>query len=377
VAVRQTTGLFAARVLFFTLHESPRFLVRAGRPAAALDALTRIARFNGSPLVLELADVRDAPGAISHAGGSRAHQGGQAEPAEEGAPFLSKGEDGEAAEDDLEEAPPVRAHPVRMASSTGLFDAPGGEVRDYATVTPPAGTPTGADANADVPPARPRPPRTRLASHRPSMLPSRASYRGDPVACAYVPRALRAPLAGWMDRVALTLEPDWRRTTVLVWAAWFAMSFGTCLSTSVRDEKLLSDPQRSRCSTCTCQSSLKVRVPATATRRDRLRRASGTSLFSRSAGALGRLCVLSLIASTVCPLICFLQVGAWLVDMPAIGRRRALAGSTFATAACCAVFAGARAAWAVRASTLAISLFATTMYAVLYVRTLLRSAYSG
>ncbi|KAJ7740258.1 MFS general substrate transporter [Mycena maculata] len=70
-----TLAMFVARILFFRLHESPRFLVHAGRPAEALEALQLIARFNGTPTLageLKLADVDDtavvAPAVEEHAG---------------------------------------------------------------------------------------------------------------------------------------------------------------------------------------------------------------------------------------------------------------------------------------------------------------------
>ncbi|KAJ7647043.1 MFS general substrate transporter [Roridomyces roridus] len=53
-----TLAMFIARVVFFRLHESPRFLVHAGRPAEALVALQAMARFNGNP---QLADELDLP----------------------------------------------------------------------------------------------------------------------------------------------------------------------------------------------------------------------------------------------------------------------------------------------------------------------------
>lgn len=58
-------------------------------------------------------------------------------------------------------------------------------------------------------------------------------------------------------------------------------------------------------------------------------------------------------------------LGAWLIESN-LGRRWSLAGSTFFTAIFCVVFALVKAEWAVRASTVGISLSATAMWAVLY-----------
>ncbi|KAF7298678.1 MFS general substrate transporter [Mycena indigotica] len=57
-----TLAMFLARIVFFRLHESPRYLVHAGRPEQALETLQLIARFNGSSTLageLKLADVDD------------------------------------------------------------------------------------------------------------------------------------------------------------------------------------------------------------------------------------------------------------------------------------------------------------------------------
>ncbi|KAG5646001.1 hypothetical protein DXG03_004603 [Asterophora parasitica] len=54
-----TLSMFLARIVFFRLHESPRYLVHAGRPLEAIESLQMISRFNGSDLALEIEDVED------------------------------------------------------------------------------------------------------------------------------------------------------------------------------------------------------------------------------------------------------------------------------------------------------------------------------
>ena len=53
------------RVIFFRLHESPRYLVAAGRPTEAMENLHLISRFNGEELDLSLRDVRDHFGTVN------------------------------------------------------------------------------------------------------------------------------------------------------------------------------------------------------------------------------------------------------------------------------------------------------------------------
>ena len=47
------------RIVFFRLHESPRYLVHVGRKQDALEPLRMISRFNDSELALDLDEVED------------------------------------------------------------------------------------------------------------------------------------------------------------------------------------------------------------------------------------------------------------------------------------------------------------------------------
>ena len=55
----ETFAMFIACIVFFSLHEPPRYLVQAGHPQDALESLQMISRFNGSELYLSLNDVED------------------------------------------------------------------------------------------------------------------------------------------------------------------------------------------------------------------------------------------------------------------------------------------------------------------------------
>ncbi|KAF9441153.1 hypothetical protein P691DRAFT_598156 [Macrolepiota fuliginosa MF-IS2] len=54
-----TLSMFLARIVFFHLHKSPRYLVHAGRPQEAVQSLQMISKLNGSYLGIELDDVAD------------------------------------------------------------------------------------------------------------------------------------------------------------------------------------------------------------------------------------------------------------------------------------------------------------------------------
>jgi len=129
----------------------------------------------------------------------------------------------------------------------------------------------------------------------------------------------------------MVLSPEWMRTTLLVWAAWFAMSLAYTMF-NVYLPKLLEGRTASGDVTS---------APRTL----------NDSLWDVVIYALGG-----------CP---GAILGAYLVESP-LGRRWSLAGSTFVTAFFCLVFVMVEQSWAVRASTVGISLSATAMWAVLY-----------
>jgi hypothetical protein len=206
--------MFAARIVFFKLHESPRYLVSAGRHAEAIQSLQLISRFNGSELSLDLADVQDVPAGD--------------------APQPSRGPHSR--------SPPPRAHPTRMSSETGLFSASPTHV-GYESITPPSAEeeeeakPISGEGGALVhsppasPPRRPAARPTPSPSHRlskASVLSKRSSlHEVESKLCGGIlPAAIRRPLVGWLDRMALVLSDEWRRTTVLMWLTWFFMSLG-------------------------------------------------------------------------------------------------------------------------------------------------------
>lgn len=308
--------MFVARMVFFRLHESPRYLVHAGRPQEALVSLQLISRFNGSELTLDLDDVEDhrAPPQASSPAGQQSGTSGET------APFLSSGND-----QDIHEHSPLNTGVLGSPKSAGetLFDAdrndayPASGANNYATSG--NSTPTRNSPNSAVPaysattespmvlggyhyqtPSEEHPPRPRTASpafsasadintskpdyhsQTPShsdngsvyeensdptptrrarpplrsagrtsrtrfsaadLRASRGSFydvtvkKGGGLCCGWwwwrVPIKIRAPTEAWFDRFGMVLAPEWLRTTLLVWGAWFGMSLGECLLTLI------------------------------------------------------------------------------------------------------------------------------------------------
>jgi hypothetical protein len=239
--------MFLARIAFFRLHESPRYLVHAGRPQEAIESLQMISRFNGSDLSLELDDVRDH------------HHKPDVEP-----PI------------DARSASP-RANPLEhpRPNSTTVFNASGSESDPHLVPSAPNGTgderpalvtqysstdasPNSLDSHTFATPVQEHPPSSLPSANgeawptpvqpSPSSPTSARSSRNRPrggrqnshvsarswrSSSAYekkvwysLPRTLRKPLWVWWDRVMMVLSPEWFRTTVLVWGAWFFMSLG-------------------------------------------------------------------------------------------------------------------------------------------------------
>ncbi|CDO69845.1 hypothetical protein BN946_scf184884.g4 [Trametes cinnabarina] len=347
-----TLTMFLARIVFFRLHESPRFLVHAGRPEEAIESLQLISRFNGEELDLNAEDVQDTvqpsatiePGTVDDA-------------------YKDDRVAAERSEEALRDAAAVASHYSSMSEPDVALDGhtfgsplPPATPRRLSTqalgasllsaspqpMTPADGppilsrTPSAPELPTQIPEERPRPrPRAHstgpLGGRRASRRMSTASSFMEGKAGRALPRWLRSPLLAWIDRVAMVLSPEWLKTTLLVWAAWWAMSLAYTMF-NVYLPKLLE-----------------TRSPSGGT--GGAPKSLEESLWDVVIYSLGG-----------CP---GAILGAWLIESR-LGRRWSLAGSTFVTAFFCWVFVVVQHPWAVRASTVGISLSATAMWAVLY-----------
>ncbi|TEB22963.1 membrane transporter [Coprinellus micaceus] len=232
-----TLSMFIARMVFFRLHESPRYLVHAGRPADAVRSLQLISRFNGSNLSLELEDVRDhhLPSELPD----------PTKIVDTLSPVTSTDSNGRqrATSRTIFDATMVDGEPGAMsrAGSSESGKGRGPLVTTYGLTTEtPALDPqaTAESKQTPVSPVDPEPTippagqRTRSASGRRLVRGRRDSVMSrrstasvyEKKLCWSLPRWLRNPLWAWLDRVHMVLAPEWIRTTLLVWAVWCTMS---------------------------------------------------------------------------------------------------------------------------------------------------------
>ncbi|KAK0238623.1 MFS general substrate transporter [Armillaria nabsnona] len=295
-----TLSMFSARMVFFRLHESPRFLVHAGRHQEAVESLQMIARFNGAPLSLDIDDVEDVRRSV--------HQPPAVTP-----DMRPTGHDG-------------TNSPTGVADYHSTGESPAQQLESHSFATPTIPHQEPPSPKEDVEPiVRPR----QVPSRSASLSRRRTSSVYEKQLYSVLPSWLRRPLWAWWDRILMVLTPEWLRTTLLVWAAWCAMSLAYTMF-NVFLPKLL---ETGRGSSGDTEKSLE------------------DSLWDVVIFTIGG-----------CPGAIF---GAYMIESR-LGRRWSLAGSTFVTAIFCVVFVMVESSWAVRASTVGISLSATTMWAVLY-----------
>ncbi|KAI9507626.1 MFS general substrate transporter [Russula earlei] len=355
--------MFLARMVFFRLHESPRYLVHAGRPQDALESLQMISKFNGDELELDLEDVEDRIRVPP------SHLPNSAIRTEDGLPsslvfdadaqISSSPTDGECHSDQVPAGTPLSSTPPEGSERTLLvkdYSATGGSgppLAAYAVVSAAEhhSTPYSAarrssfqsvsqpkpeqDAaeDIDVAPARSRRSPGRSAGRpRGDTFSSVRSTFYEAADHAYwaLPGGIRRPMRAWFGRFKLVLEPEWRRTTLLVWAAWCGMSLAYTMF-NVYLPKLLE-----------------TRHVMSASETGSLERVLWDVVIFTIGGCPGAV------------------LGAWLIEWPRLGRRLSLAGSTFLTALLCLVFVLVQNPAAVTASTVGISLSSSVMWAVLY-----------
>ena len=240
--------MFLGRIVFFRLHESPRYLVHAGRKQDALESLQMISRFNGSELALDLEDVED------HISVPPPHLPDSVCPTENGLPS-SRLFDAEILGSPTVKCPSTLSYVGTPLSSTPPDGAEGTSLTKDYSATGGSGASLSAERRSFPPNsisveetsflpslkeeetltedshAVPLP-RSRSRSSRVSSRPRRRGtiysvrssiYEAADRAYWALPRSIRRPVRAWLSRFMTVLEPEWRRTTLLVWGAWWGI----------------------------------------------------------------------------------------------------------------------------------------------------------
>ncbi|KAH9990063.1 hypothetical protein BJV77DRAFT_963635 [Russula vinacea] len=219
------------RIVFFRLHESPRYLVHVGRKQDALESLRMISRFNDSELALDLDEVED------HIRVPRSHLSDSA--------FLTENRLSSSrlfnADSELS-SPPID---IKVPSSVAQAGIP-------LSSTPPDGTEASlvpvpfypaAERTSfhDVPPS---PKEEEVPTADPMRCLARARALAHPVSppgilvgtlfprydcrCTMpptaLPRRIRRPVRAWLSRFAMVLEPEWRRLMGHWWGIMLAFT---------------------------------------------------------------------------------------------------------------------------------------------------------
>jgi hypothetical protein len=258
----KTLTMFIGRILFFRLHESPRYLVQAGRPEDALESLRMISRFNGSELELDLKDVEDhihvpprqEPHSATHSDNSptsllfeaddessRSSNEIKTPPTRSNSATPLSSEPPDGAEGAVfindysatgESRAPLTAYAINSATEHHLFpyNIPSASRRDSnQDISPPPKEEDIPGDDIDVLPAHPHLPRVRRP--RAESGSSIRSSMYEVADCAYwsLPRNIRRPVRAWFRRFMMPLEPEWRRTTLLVWAVWYCAALAYTL----------------------------------------------------------------------------------------------------------------------------------------------------
>ena len=253
--------MFLGRIVFFRLHESPRYLVHAGRKQDALESLQMISRFNGSELALDLDDVEDhirvphlPDSAYPTENGLRSSQLFHADaqiissPTETNGPSILTHTG-----TPLSSTPPDGAEGAPLTKDYSATGGSGAPLSAYAVVSatpaerrtfPYHSTPLEQNSFHDIPPSpkgaeiptedtyavvrprsRSRSPRVAGRPRRRDTISSVRSSFYEAADRAYwaLPRSIRRPVRAWLARFTTVLEPEWRRTTLLVWGTWWGI----------------------------------------------------------------------------------------------------------------------------------------------------------
>lgn len=218
-ALAFVTVLFvSARVVFFRLLESPKYLVHAGRPQEARDILQKIHKYNGGATIrLRIQDVEDD----SHANGAIG------------------GDDLENSQHSMHQRPSSSAFSSRFAEPSGEangIDRDSSAHANYEADEDDEADASGRDASSrpllnhtddDTVDSSRKSGEEHSIHERNGSAISRPPNRDDlPASLAWLPESWHPSAADLASRYSELFSPEWKRTTVLIWIIWGGMSYG-------------------------------------------------------------------------------------------------------------------------------------------------------
>ena len=213
-ALAFVTVLFvSARVVFFRLLESPKYLVHAGRPQEAREILQRIHTYNGGATIsLRIQDVEDNSHAEVGQGDveSRRHSL-QQRPTNDTAGKTGETGDTRFAVDDHDDSDDNDHVEV-----SGRHEDSSRPLLDHHTNGDAQGDSRKSDEDTNRTHARIANANVRPPSTDPDL----------PTWLSWLPRSWYPSAADLASRYGEMFSPEWKRTSLLIWVIWGGMSYG-------------------------------------------------------------------------------------------------------------------------------------------------------
>lgn len=327
-----TLTFVIARLVFFKLFESPKFLVANGRENEARLILQRIAIFNGAPLPLSISDVRDAEEGGSSSRGTPSTK--DIDSRKNVRSWLGSGRQNTKGNNGYQ-AVPTDAEDLNEIDEEQEEEVQNDQTR------------RSTDSN-------------RSSRPRPNSITSTLSNPKE--ASTNLFQSLSSSMKTLSERYSQLFTPDWKRTTILIFLIWTLISlaytsFNVFLPKYLESRLSSSSPSSSTNSTSTSiiSSSISTTTTTTISSSD-----PSNPNYNSGREAVMLSYVLYALASLPGSLL-----GAWLIETQ-LGRIGTLALSVAFTGLSILGFALVKSQSGVVISSMVVSIMATTAYAALY-----------
>ncbi|EST09831.2 General substrate transporter [Kalmanozyma brasiliensis GHG001] len=217
-----TVVFVSARVAFFRLLESPKYLVHAGRPQEARDILQKIHRYNGGATIsLRIQDVEDH----SHTNGAAPI--GDLETSQHSMHQRSSTTDAAPEQqDDNEQSNGQKhsSHRFRDSYTADEEEDDEEDIPDREASSRPLLNPHTDDQALHSPKSDSR----NSINERPSstVIHPSSSTPDIPPSLTWLPSSWQPSASDLVSRYSELFSPSWKRTTLLIWVIWGGMSYG-------------------------------------------------------------------------------------------------------------------------------------------------------